>query len=163
MQVVPSATNEGGVETSDYEFNADKFVFKVRKNLLYSSDDVWVRAGVDGLCRIGVTDFAQRRGGDIVFAEIQPAGTEVARGGLVGSYETVKLVRDILSPISGSILKVNPLLESKPEVINSDPYGDGWIAELKSETKLEGLLSSEQYFEQMKLRVGEELKKIKGL
>ncbi len=148
---------------SDYEFNADKFVFKVRKNLLYSSEDVWVSSGVDGVYRIGVTDFAQRRGGDIVFAEIQPAGTEVARGGLVGSYETVKLVRDILSPTSGAILRVNPLLESKPEVINSDPYGDGWIVELKSETKLEGLLSAEQYFEQMKLRVGEELKKIKGL
>lgn len=147
-----------------YEFSADKFVFRVKKGLLYSRDEVWIKAEGD-VVRIGVTDFAQRRGGDIVFADIGPLGTAVTRGGLLGSYETVKMVRDILSPIDGVIREVNPALESKPEAINRDPYGEGWVAVIEptSPNQLRGLIAAEEYFEAMKGKVAEELRKIKGL
>ncbi len=147
---------------SEYTYSADKFVFRVRKDLLYFSDDVWVRHEPDGAMRIGLTDFAQRRSGDVVFAEASPAGTQVERGGLLGSYETIKVVQDILSPVAGTVVDVNPLLGSRPEVINRDPYGEGWFAVLKPESGPGGLLSAEEYFERMKVKVVEELKKIKG-
>jgi len=148
---------------SEYTYLADKFVFKVRKDLLYSSDDVWLRTEPDGVMTAGLTDFAQRRSGDVVFAEAKPAGTQVERGGLLGSYETIKVVQDILSPVAGTVVEVNPLLDSRPEVINSDPYGEGWIVVIKPEPGLGGILSAEEYFEQMKTKVAGELKKIKGL
>jgi glycine cleavage system H protein len=148
---------------SEYTYSADKFVFRVRKDLLYSSDDVWVRPEPDDAMMVGLTDFAQRRSGDVVFAEASPAGTKMERGGLLGSYETIKVVQDILSPVAGTVVKVNPLLNSRPEAMNSDPYGEGWISIIRPEPGTGGLLSAEEYFEQMKTKVENELKKIKGL
>jgi glycine cleavage system H protein len=87
----------------------------------------------------------------------------VERGGLLGSYETIKVVQDILSPVAGIVVEVNPLLDSRPEVINSDPYGEGWISIIRPESGSGGLLSAEEYFEQMKTKVENELKKIKGM
>jgi glycine cleavage system H protein len=147
---------------SEYTYQADKFVFHVRKEIQYSKNEVWVKQEGD-LLRVGVTDFAQRRGGDIVFAETQPAGTKVTKGEFLGSYETIKLVQDILSPVEGTIIAINSLLESKPEVINSDPYGEGWIAIIKPANSLKDLITAEEYFEAMKGKVVDELKKIKGL
>jgi glycine cleavage system H protein len=145
-----------------YEYTADKFVFKVKKGLLYSHDEVWV-SEEGGAIRIGVTDYAQRRGSDIVFIEVGKPGTAVERGGAIGSYETVKMTTDILAPVGGVIREVNPAMESKPEAINSDPYGAGWIAVIEPSAKPEGLLTAEQYFDAMKAKVAEELRKIKGL
>ena len=147
----------------EYTHQADKFIFHVRKGLLYSRDEVWVKPEADGSVRVGVTDFAQRRGGDIVFAETQPVSTKVVKGGLLGSYETVKLVQDILSPIDGEITETNPIIDSKPEIINRDPYGEGWVAVIKPALGLSGLFSAEEYFELMKVKVAEELVKIKGM
>jgi glycine cleavage system H protein len=73
------------------------------------------------------------------------------------------VVQDILSPVAGAVVEVNPLLDSRPEVINSDPYGEGWISIIRPEPGTGGLLSAEEYFEQMKAKVENELKKIKGL
>ena len=146
-----------------YETKADKFVFKVLKTLRYSKDEVWVKPESNGSIRVGVTDFAQRRSGDVVFAEVMPIGTKVEKRGLLGSYETVKLVQDLLSPVNGQITEINPLIYSKPELINSDPYGEGWIAIIKHESSLEDLISAENYFDLMKVKVADELKKIKGL
>lgn len=146
----------------EYTYQADKFVFHVRKDLLYSRDEIWVKVEGDHM-RVGLTDFAQRRGGDIVFAETQPVGTRVANGGLLGSYESIKLVQDIISPIDGDITETNPLFDSTPEFINSDPYGEGWVAVIKPASGTEGLLSAEEYFELMKGKVDEELKTLKGL
>ena len=146
----------------EYTHQADKFVFHVRKNLLYSKDEVWVKAESDHI-RMGLTDFTQRSSGDIIFTEIQPKGTKIKRGEPIGNYETIKLVQDILSPVEGIIDEANPILESKPEVINSDPYGEGWLVTIKLTSSFEDLLSAEDYFELMKLKVAEELKKIKGL
>jgi len=145
-----------------YETMADKFVFKVKKDLKYSKSEVWVRQEQDGNIRVGLTDFGQRRAGDLVFAEVQPVGTKVTDGVFMGSYETIKLVQDIVSPVDGEIIEVNPAIDSKPEVINMDPYGEGWIAVIKPVSSLSGLLSAEDYFEVMKVKVAEELKKIKG-
>ncbi len=147
---------------SDYQITADKFVFSVKKGLLYTRDDVWVKLE-GGAVRVGVTDFAQRRGGDVVFAEVKPVGTKVARGSLLCSYETVKLVQDVLSPVDGEIVETNQAIESKPEVINADPYGEGWLAVVKPAKRVEGLLSAEEYFEDMKAKVAEEMRKIKGM
>ncbi len=141
---------------------ADKFVFKVKKDLKYSKDEVWVKQEKEGNIRVGLTDFGQRRAGDLVFAEVQPVGTKVNNGSFMGSYETIKMVQDILSPVDGEIIEVNPAFESKPEVINMDPYGEGWIAVIKLSSSLSGLLSAEDYFEVMKVKVVDELKKIKG-
>jgi glycine cleavage system H protein len=146
----------------EYTYQADKFVFHVRKDFLYSLGEMWLKVDGDSGVKVGLTDFAQRRSGDIIFAETKPAGTEVEIHGLLGSYETVKLVQDILSPVKGVITDVNPLLGTKPEVINSDPYGEGWVAVIKPESGIEGLLPAEVYFEQMKVKVTNELKKIKG-
>lgn len=145
-----------------YETTADKFVFKVKKDLRYSKDEVWVKQETDGNIRVGLTDFGQRRAGDLVFAEVQPVGTKVYSGSFMGSYETIKMVQDILSPADGEIIEVNPHIDSKPEVINMDPYGEGWLAVIKPTSSLSGLLSAEEYFEVMKVKVAEELKKIKG-
>jgi glycine cleavage system H protein len=144
------------------EMKADKFVFRAKKGLLYSGNEVWVSAE-GGVLRVGVTDFAQRRGGDIVFADIVKPSIKVNAGDLLGSYETVKMVRDILSPVEGVVKEVNPALDSKPEVINSDPYGEGWVAIIESTAKPEGLQNAEEYFEAMKAKVAEELRKIKGM
>jgi len=144
-----------------YEMTADKFVFRVKKGLLYSKEEVWVAREGDTL-RVGITDFAQRGGGDIVFAGVE-IGTHVKRGEPIGSYETVKVVQDILSPVDGVVTEINPIIDSKPEVINRDPYGEGWLAVMKSESGIKGLLSAEDYFVLMKSKVAEELRKIKGL
>jgi glycine cleavage system H protein len=146
-----------------YETTADKFVFRVKKDLQYSKDEVWVKRQADGSIKVGLTDFAQRRAGDLVFAESQPVGTKVVGGGFLGSYETVKMVQDILSPADGEIIDVNPDIELKPEVINRDPYGEGWVTVIKPDSNLSGLLSAEEYFEVMKVKVVNELKKIKGM
>jgi glycine cleavage system H protein len=145
-----------------YETTADKFIFKVKKDLQYSKDEVWIKQESSGNIRVGLTDFGQRRAGDLVFAEVQPVGTKVTSSVFMGSYETIKMVQDILSPADGEIIEVNPSIDSKPEVINSDPYGEGWIAVIKPTSSLSGLLSAEEYFEVMKVKVVEELKKIKG-
>ena len=150
------------MEQEFYEFTADKFVFKVKKGLYYSKEETWAKVEGDHI-RVGVTDFAQRRGGDIVFAEASKTGTTVKRGEFIGSYETVKMVQDILSPVDGVVAEINPLIDSKPEVLNRDPYGEGWLAIIKSTSGVEGLLSSEGYFEIMKGKVADELKKIKGM
>ncbi len=147
---------------AEYTHPADKFVFKARKGLLYSGDEVWVKPE-GGTVRVGITDFAQRRGGDIVFAEVKPIGTKVTRGALLGSYETVKLVQDVLSPVEGEIVETNPAIESRPEVINTDPYGEGWLAVVKPAKHVEGLQSAEEYFEGMKAKVADEMRKIKGM
>ena len=145
-----------------YETTADKFIFKVKKDLQYSKDEVWIKQESSGNIRVGLTDFGQRRAGDLVFAEVQPVGTKVTSSVFMGSYETIKMVQDILSPADGEIIEVNPSIDSKPEVINSDPYGEGWVAVIKPTSSLSGLLSAEEYFEVMKVKVVEELKKFKG-
>jgi glycine cleavage system H protein len=146
------------------QMTADKFIFRVKKNLLYSPDDVWVDAA-GAKAKIGVTDFFQRRGGDIIFLEPPRQGDSLTRGSRFASFETIKVVFDVISPVSGVVTSTNAELEPNPETINADPYGKGWIAEVTVTDvgELDGLLTPEAYFELMKGKVAEEMKKIKGM
>ena len=117
------------------------------------------------LARIGLTDLSQRTGGDVIFVEVEPRGTVLESGNRAASYETIKVTLDVLSPVSGEVVEVNEKLYERPELINEDPYGGGWISIIKIEdleTVKQRLLSAEDYFEVMKAKVDEEMRKIRG-
>ena len=120
----------------------------VPENLKYSKDHEWVRVeGEEAF--IGVTDFAQSQLGDIVFVEIETEGEEVEQGEIFGTIEAVKTVSDLLMPITGEVLEVNEKLEDEPELVNSDPYGEGWMIKVNiaDVAQLEDLMSADQYKE----------------
>jgi glycine cleavage system H protein len=121
------------------------------EDLKYSSEHEWVRSGNGSTVRVGVTEYAAEQLGDIVFATLPEVGEAVAAGDAVGELESTKSVSDIFTPVSGVISAVNSTLESNPETVNADPYGDGWLFELEMEegTDLEDLLDSDAYAEQV--------------
>ncbi len=148
--------------SSDFlETTIDKFLLRVRKDLRYSSDDVWVKEE-NGHCSLGLTDYAQRKDGDIIFIEIRSTGSSIEAGGPIASYETIKVALDVKAPFDCEIIDLNHDLEERPELVHEDPYGAGWIVRLKqlSPEGFEGLLSPEEYFELMKKRA--ESSSIKG-
>ena len=116
------------------------------ENLRYTKDHEWVKIEGDE-ATVGITDFAQRELGDIVYVEIESVGKELKAGEIFGTVEAVKTVSDLYLPLSGSVSEVNPNLNSNPEAVNSDPYGEGWMIKMKvsNPTELDGLLSSEAY------------------
>lgn len=116
-------------------------------HLLYSKEHEWVEVQSENKVRIGITDFAQNQLGDLVFVDLPEVGTKVKADESMGSVESVKAVSDIFSPISGTVVEVNPLLEDAPETINSDCYGEGWmvVVELDQPEELKQLLNAEQY------------------
>jgi len=119
---------------------------KIPENLKYTKDHEWVK--IEGnIATIGVTDFAQSELGDIVFVEIETLDEELDAEEVFGSVEAVKTVSDLFMPIGGSIIEVNENIESSPELVNSDPYGEGWMIkiEIKDVSEIENLLSSEDY------------------
>jgi glycine cleavage system H protein len=114
--------------------------------LRYSSDHEWVR--VEGAtATIGITEYAQDALGDVVFVEMPQAGLAVAAGESFSEVESTKSVSDIYAPVTGSIAEVNADLESQPELLNSDPYGAGWICriEISDPSELDGLMDAEAY------------------
>ncbi len=118
----------------------------VLDNLYYTDSHEWVK--VDGEdAYIGITDFAQKELGDIVYVELPEEGDEVASGESFGSIEAVKAVEDIISPVSGEVIKVNLELEDNPELINNSPYENGWIVKIKLSDvdEVEKLLSVNEY------------------
>ena len=123
----------------------------IPKNLKYTKDHEWIRVeGNDAY--IGITDFAQGELGDIVFVEIETEGEHLDKEETFGTVEAVKTVSDIFMPISGNVLEVNPKLEETPEVVNKDPYGDGWLIKISIDdaSELDELLSPEKYAEATK-------------
>jgi glycine cleavage system H protein len=115
-------------------------------NLRYTKDHEWIRIeGEEAV--VGITDFAQRELGDIVYVEIETVGQELKAGSVFGTVEAVKTVSDLYLPITGTITEVNEEINSKPELVNNDPYGEGWMIKMKisSTVHLEGLLSSQDY------------------
>lgn len=117
-------------------------------NLHYSKDHEWLR--VEGeFGYIGVTDFAQGELGDIVFIEIETIGETLNKEEVFGTIEAVKTVSDLFMPVGGEILEVNPALEDSPDLVNKDPYGEGWMIKIKisDPAEVEGLLNPEQYGE----------------
>lgn len=115
-------------------------------NLLYTNDHEWVRIEND-IAYIGITDFAQSELGDIVYVEIETIGESLNQNDVFGSVEAVKTVSDLFLPINGEILETNPKLESSPELVNTDPYGEGWMIKLKMEDNVgvESLLKADAY------------------
>lgn len=116
------------------------------ENLFYTQDHEWLRIEND-IAYIGITDFAQRELGDIVYVEIETVGEILEQHEVFGTVEAVKTVSDLFLPIEGEILELNPKLDTNPELVNSDPYGEGWMIKLKmtNSTDVEGLLKSEAY------------------
>ncbi len=144
------------------EVTVDKFTFKVATDCLYTDGHLWVR-WEDGLARIGLSDYLQQSSGDVAFAEPEPAGTELAPGDDLGSIETIKVNLVLPSPVSGVIKEVNPALEDAPELVNQDPYGEGWLVLVEAtdwQTDRANLLDPETYFELMKTEAEEEAKKL---
>ena len=116
------------------------------ENLKYSSDHEWVK--VEGNeAFIGISDFAQGELGEIVFVDITSEGEKVDKGAIFGSIEAVKTVSDLMMPITGEVIEVNPKLDDEPELVNTDPYGEGWIIKvsIEDEAELDELLSSADY------------------
>jgi len=118
----------------------------VPADLKYTKDHEWVKVDGDTIT-IGITDFAQGELGDIVYIEIETEGESLDKEEVFGTVEAVKTVSDLFMPISGEVIEFNENLEANPEVVNSDPYGEGWMIKVKvSDTsELEELLSAEDY------------------
>ena len=116
------------------------------KHLKYTKDHEWVRIEGD-VAYVGITDFAQSELGDIVYVDIDTVDKKVNREEVFGTVEAVKTVSDLFSPITGTVLALNPKLDSNPENVNADPYGDGWMIKMSIDNKaeLEDLLSAEDY------------------
>lgn len=112
--------------------------------LKYTKDHEWVRTEGD-TAYIGITDFAQRELGDIVYVDVNTVGQTVNTGDIFGTVEAVKTVSDLYMPVTGEILEVNPQLEGNPELINTDPYGDGWMVKIRVSGDLDALMNDADY------------------
>ncbi len=114
--------------------------------LKYTKDHEWIKVEGD-TATIGITEFAQRELGDIVYVDISSVGKEVAKEEVFGTVEAVKTVSDLFMPLTGSVTEINPGLDSQPELVNSDPYGDGWMVKIsiKDASELSDLLSADAY------------------
>ena len=118
-------------------------------HLRYTAEHEWVQSVDDGTVRIGVTDFAQDSLGDIVYVQLPEPGTTVQAGDAVGEIESTKSVSDLYAPVSGTVNACNDALEAQPELVNTDPYGDGWMVEitLADPSALNDLLDARAYEE----------------
>ncbi len=116
------------------------------ENLRYTKDHEWIRLEGDEAV-IGITDFAQRELGDIVYVEIETRGKELTTGSIFGTVEAVKTVSDLYLPLAGTITEVNPKLNSNPELVNTDAYGDGWMVRMKisNPSEFETLMDAAAY------------------
>ena len=120
-------------------------------DLRYTAEHEWVRRSDGDTVRVGITDFAQSALGDVVFVQLPDVGSEVAAGEAFGEVESTKSVSDLFAPVSGTVSAVNGDLEGNPQLVNSDPYGGGWLLDVRVsdvaglESALSGLLDAEAY------------------
>jgi glycine cleavage system H protein len=119
---------------------------EVPDKLYYTEDHEWASVD-DGLARIGITDYAQHELGDIVYVELSPAGTSIAKGDPIGTVESVKAVSEIYAPVSGEIVEMNEALTDTPELLNQDCYGKAWMVVMKMSDppQLETLMDAQAY------------------
>ena len=122
---------------------------KLPKELRYTSSHEWVRREPDGTVSVGITDHAQEQLGDVVFVDVPQAGRKVAKGEACAVVESVKAASDIYAPVSGTVVAVNDALSDAPQLVNEDPYGEGWICEIEvsDESQFGGLLDAAGYVE----------------
>ena len=115
-------------------------------NVKYTNEHEWIRLEGDE-AYVGITDYAQEQLGDIVFVDVTTEGETLGKGEVFGTIEVVKTVSDLFLPIGGEVLEINPELEEHPELVNKDPYGDGWLIKIKptNTTEMDELLDAEAY------------------
>ena len=123
---------------------------EIPADLYYTEEHEWVQRTGDDTVRVGVTDYAQSALGDVVFVQLPDVGTEVTAGESFGEVESTKSVSDLYAPVSAKVVAVNSDLESNPQLVNSDPYGEGWLVDLQVdagsvEDGLRGLLDADGY------------------
>jgi glycine cleavage system H protein len=125
---------------------------EIDEELRYTKTDEWVKVEEDNRIRVGVTDYAQKMLKDIVGVDLPEEGSEVSKGEAVATLESVKATADVYAPASGKIVEVNERLLDEPELINKDPYGDGWIfvLEVSNPEELNDLLDHKAYVEKLK-------------
>ena len=117
----------------------------IPRNLMYTKDHEWISIE-DDVATIGITDFAQGELGDIVYVEIEKIGESFSKEEVFGTVEAVKTVSDLFMPVAGEIIEINEELNEKPELVNEDPYGQGWMIKIKlNSSETSDLLNSEQY------------------
>ncbi len=116
----------------------------IPENLLYTRSHEWVKAD-NGLITAGITFFAQEQLGDITFAELPAPGDLLQQGQEMAVVESVKAASEVYAPVSGEVVEINAQLESRPELINEDPYGQGWLVRVKTSDPLDHLLTAEEY------------------
>lgn len=129
--------------------------YEVPEGLYYTKEHEWLKLEGSN-CRIGVTDYAQKSLHEVVFVDLPKAGAKVARSQSLGSVESVKAVSDVFAPISGEVKEANAKLTDAPELVNQQPYGDGWITVIKPsilDTEIKGLLDAKGYAEFLKTQI----------
>ena len=116
-------------------------------DLHYTEEHEYVRANADGTVDVGITDYAQGELGDVVYVELPAVGTKLSKHDVFGTIEAVKAVSELFSPLAGEVTEVNPRLDQEPALVNSDPYGAGWMIKLRVEdpSAVQGLMSAEAY------------------
>jgi len=139
----------------------DKFIFRISKECFYNSEGVWAK--LDGeQVKIGLSDYVQQRSGDVAFVEVKPEGTKLNFNDEIAVIETIKVDISFSSPLAGTIVDVNPALVEEPEVINQQPYSEGWMATIQPdnwEADKARLLDPQQYFAQVQVEARKELEK----
>ena len=134
--------------TESLHFTVDKFTFTIATDRLYHPKGVWVQEREGGLL-VGVTDYVQQSSGDVAFAEVAPVGSALAAGDILATIETIKVNVELIAPVSGTIVSINEKLELEAEIINQDPYGQGWLALLEPaawEVERATLMSPDAYY-----------------
>jgi glycine cleavage system H protein len=141
------------------EITVDKFTFKVATDRYYSGEGVWAKPDGEHV-RIGLSDYVQQRSGDVAFAEVKPQGTGVNFDEEVAVIETIKVNLSLGSPVTGTVIKVNPAMETAPETINQDPYEAGWLAVIDAtqwKADQGRLMDSQAYFARIKAEAEQEV------
>ena len=144
--------------TEFLEYTLDKFTFKVATDRYYNPDGIWAKADGDQIT-VGVSDFFQQHNGDVAFAEVKEVGTIIAVNDSFANIETIKVDIELPCPINGKIIAVNEVLEMEAEVINKEPYGEGWLAIFAIDdwtADQASLMMPAAYFEHMKTQAQEE-------
>jgi glycine cleavage system H protein len=139
-------------DSEGHQFDERRTMSNVPGDLAYTAEHEWVSAANgDGVVRVGITDFAQDALGDVVYVQMPEVGTEVSANAVVGEVESTKSVSDIYAPVSGTVVGRNEALDGDPALVNSDPYGEGWLIDvkLKDTAEVDDLLSASQYEQQV--------------
>ena len=116
-------------------------------DLKYTEEHEYIRSTTDGVVEVGITDYAQGELGDVVFVELPPAGTKLGKHDVFGTIEAVKAVSELFSPIAGEVVEINPRLDQEPALVNSDPYGEGWMIRIRADDQsaYESLMDAAAY------------------